>query len=110
MMVNVKPSSIYLYLYSLQDYYVYERIPCDVTQHLSLLVLQDVDIADMCLRSLKALAAYHYKEVTAGRTGLGGKVAGSTGPDGKTEEGILSRFLGSLLQLLLFDDYRYHIL
>ncbi|CAM8923463.1 unnamed protein product [Rhodiola kirilowii] len=66
---------------------------------------QDIDVADMCLRSLKALAAYHYKEVSAGKIGLGGNAAGSTDPNGKSRDGVLSRFLGSLLQLLLFEDY-----
>uniref|UniRef100_A0A7N0ZUX4 Exportin-4 n=1 Tax=Kalanchoe fedtschenkoi TaxID=63787 RepID=A0A7N0ZUX4_KALFE len=66
---------------------------------------QDVEVVDMCLRSLKALAAYHYKELSAGKIGLAANAAGSTDPNGKAQESILSRFLGSLLQLLLFEDY-----
>lgn len=62
----------------------------------------------MCLRALKALASYHYKETKAGNTGLGSHAAGQTDPNGVFHEGILSRFLRKLLQFLLFEDYRYH--
>ncbi|OMO96138.1 Armadillo-type [Corchorus olitorius] len=61
---------------------------------------QDGDIVNMCLGALKALASYHYREVCAGKTGLGSHAAG-----GNIAEGIFSRFLRSLLQLLLFEDY-----
>lgn len=60
----------------------------------------------MCLRSLKALASYHYKETASGKTGLGLHAAGHKDSGGNLQEGILSRFLRSLLQLLLFEDYR----
>ncbi|KAK9292418.1 hypothetical protein L1049_020388 [Liquidambar formosana] len=66
---------------------------------------QDTEVVDMCLRALKALASYHYKETLAGKVGLGLHAAGCTDPDGKFQEGILSQFLHSLLQLLLFEDY-----
>ncbi|KAG2272852.1 hypothetical protein Bca52824_067407 [Brassica carinata] len=66
---------------------------------------QDVDIVTMCLRALKALASYHYKETKAGNTGLGSHAAGQTDPNGVFHEGILSRFLRTLLQFLLFEDY-----
>lgn len=68
---------------------------------------QDVDIVTMCLRALKALASYHYKETKDGNTGLGSHAAGHTDPNGVFREGILSRFLRTLLQFLLFEDYRY---
>lgn len=60
----------------------------------------------MCLRSLKALASYHYKETGMGKTGLGFHASGLKDPGGNFQEGIFSRFLRSLLQLLLFEDYR----
>lgn len=60
----------------------------------------------MCLRALKALASYHYTETVCGKTGLGLHTAGLKDPGGNLQEGILSRFLRSLLQLLLFEDYR----
>uniref|UniRef100_A0A7N2L6Y9 Exportin-4 n=1 Tax=Quercus lobata TaxID=97700 RepID=A0A7N2L6Y9_QUELO len=66
---------------------------------------QDAEIIDMCLRSLKALASYHYKETASGKTGLGLHAAGHKDSGGNLQEGILSRFLRSLLQLLLFEDY-----
>ncbi|GMH10488.1 hypothetical protein Nepgr_012329 [Nepenthes gracilis] len=66
---------------------------------------QDIEIVDKCLRALKALASYHYKETIAGRLGLGLHAAGFKDSDGKFLEGIISRFLFSLLQLLLFEDY-----
>ncbi|CAD5322057.1 unnamed protein product [Arabidopsis thaliana] len=66
---------------------------------------QDVDIVTMCLRALKALASYHYKEKNAGNSGLGSHAAGHTDPNGVFHEGILSRFLRTLLHFLLFEDY-----
>lgn len=60
----------------------------------------------MCLRALKALASYHKKETDAGKVGLGSNATCYKDADGKLHEGILSRFLRSLLQFLLFDDYR----
>ncbi|GAB2277627.1 hypothetical protein Dimus_012335 [Dionaea muscipula] len=66
---------------------------------------QDVDVVDKCLRSLKALASFHYKDTAAGGDGLGTRAAGFMDPDGKVFVGIFKRFLPSLLQLLLFEDY-----
>ncbi|GMY20514.1 exportin-4 isoform X2 [Fagus crenata] len=66
---------------------------------------QDAEIIDMCLRSLKALASYHYKETGSGKTGLGLHAAGLKDSGGNLREGILSQFLRALLQLLLFEDY-----
>ncbi|KAK9043523.1 hypothetical protein V6N11_071861 [Hibiscus sabdariffa] len=60
---------------------------------------QDLEVVDMCLGALKALAAYNYREICAGKTGL---VSAGLG---NLPEGIFSRFLRSLLQLLLFEDY-----
>lgn len=61
---------------------------------------QDPEVVNMCLGALKALAAYHFREMAAGRQGLGSHAAGN----GNLQEGILSQFLRSLLQLLLFED------
>ncbi|XP_043688810.1 exportin-4 isoform X3 [Telopea speciosissima] len=66
---------------------------------------QDTEVVNMCLRSLNALASYHYKERGAGKEGLGSHVAGMMDQDGKLQEGVLCRFLRALLQLLLFEDY-----
>lgn len=66
---------------------------------------QDTEVVDMCLKVLKALASYHYKETSIGKIGLGSHASGFKDSDGKFQEGILSRFLRSLLQLLLFEDY-----
>ena len=66
-------------------------------------MMQDLEVVNMCLGALKALASYHYREMCAGKTGLGSHAAGQ----GNLSEGIFSRFLHSLLQLLLFEDYRY---
>ncbi|CAI8615607.1 unnamed protein product [Vicia faba] len=60
---------------------------------------QDVDVVSKCLRALQALASYHYKETGNGNIGLGAHSSG------ETQEGLLSRFLRSLLQLLFFEDY-----
>ncbi|CAA0817180.1 Unknown protein, partial [Striga hermonthica] len=66
---------------------------------------QDVEVIDLCLRAVKALASYHYQDRGAGKVGLGSHATSYKEPDGKFHEGILSRFLRSLLQLLLFEDY-----
>ncbi|XP_057550159.1 uncharacterized protein LOC130828285 isoform X1 [Amaranthus tricolor] len=66
---------------------------------------QDSEVVDKCLISLKALASYHFKETTTGNVGLGSHASCVKGPGGSFQEGILSRFLPSLLHLLLFDDY-----
>ncbi|KAK3043139.1 hypothetical protein RJ639_000028, partial [Escallonia herrerae] len=66
---------------------------------------QDAEVVDMCLRALKALASYHYKEISASKVGLGLHATVYKDPDGNLQDGILSRFLRSLLQFLLFDDY-----
>ncbi|KAJ0079404.1 hypothetical protein Patl1_23167 [Pistacia atlantica] len=66
---------------------------------------QDSEVVDMCLRALKALASFHYKEMSASKVGLGALAAGLKDSNGNPQEGILSQFLRSLLQLLLFEDY-----
>ncbi|XP_047316080.1 exportin-4 isoform X1 [Impatiens glandulifera] len=66
---------------------------------------QDLEVVHTCLSSLKALASYHYKETADGKVGLGSHATGHTDRDGKLQEGILSRFLRSLLQFLLYEDY-----
>lgn len=69
-------------------------------------MVQDTEVVGMCLKVLKALASYHYKETSSGQIGLGSHASGFKDSDGRFQEGILSRFLRSLLQLLLFEDYR----
>jgi len=69
-------------------------------------LLQDVDVVSKCLRALQALASYHYKETGNGNIGLGAHAMGLKDSSGEVQEGLLSRFLRSLLQLLFFDDYR----
>ncbi|XP_048236240.1 exportin-4 isoform X1 [Ricinus communis] len=66
---------------------------------------QDTEVVSMCLRALKALASFHYKETRAGKIGLGSHAMNFKDPQGNLQEGILSRFLRLLLQLLLFEDY-----
>ncbi|WCJ43881.1 hypothetical protein M5689_024590 [Euphorbia peplus] len=66
---------------------------------------QDPDVVNMCLIALKALASFHYKETCSGKVGLGSHATSIKDPQGNVQEGILSRFLKLLLQLLLFEDY-----
>lgn len=66
---------------------------------------QDSEVFDKCLRALKALASYHYRETVAGNMGLGLHASGIKDSGGNVQDGILSRFLPCLLQLLLFEDY-----
>lgn len=66
---------------------------------------QDAEVVDYCLRALKGLASYHYKETSAGKVGLASYALDHEEPAGNVREGILSRFLRTLLQVLLFEDY-----
>ncbi|XP_026401021.1 exportin-4-like [Papaver somniferum] len=66
---------------------------------------QDTEVVNMCLGALNGLASFHYKEINTGKEGLGLHAAGHTDPSRNSQEGVLSRFLQSLLQLLLFEDY-----
>ncbi|KAK7258637.1 hypothetical protein RIF29_24218 [Crotalaria pallida] len=66
---------------------------------------QDADVVSKCLRALQALASYHYKETRIGNIGLGAHAVGLNDSSGNIQEGLLSRFLRSLLQFLLFEDY-----
>ncbi|KAG5044423.1 hypothetical protein JHK87_008338 [Glycine soja] len=66
---------------------------------------QDADVVSKCLRALQALASYHYKETGSGNIGLGAHTVGHKDSSGNVQEGLLNRFLRSLLQLLLFEDY-----
>ncbi|XP_051116281.1 uncharacterized protein LOC127241331 isoform X2 [Andrographis paniculata] len=66
---------------------------------------QDIEVVDLCLQAIKALASFHYKEVSAGKVGLGSNTTSCKDTDGRIHEGILSQFLRKLLQLLLFDEY-----
>ncbi|KAH1196066.1 Exportin-4 [Glycine max] len=65
----------------------------------------DADVVSKCLRALQALASYHYKETGNGNIGLGAHTVGHKDLSGNVQEGLLSRFLRSMLQLLLFEDY-----
>lgn len=69
-------------------------------------VFQDGDVVSKCLRALQGLASYHYKETVAGGIGLSAHCSGLKDSNGNLQEGMLSLFLRSLLQLLLFEDYR----
>ncbi|KAF9605670.1 hypothetical protein IFM89_018013 [Coptis chinensis] len=66
---------------------------------------QDSEVVNNCLGALNALASYHYKERGGGREGLGSHASGFNDLNGQSREDVLSRFLKSLLQLLLFEDY-----
>lgn len=66
---------------------------------------QEEEIVGMCLRSLSALALFHYKERGGGRDGLGPHATTYKDANGNLQDGILSRFLRSLMQLILFEDY-----
>nr|XP_010314128.1 exportin-4 isoform X2 [Solanum lycopersicum] len=66
---------------------------------------QDAEVVDLCLRAIKGLASFHYKQKSAGEVGLGLHASGYKDQTGNFQEGILSQFLRSLLQFLLFEDY-----
>ncbi|KAL2230280.1 UNVERIFIED_CONTAM: hypothetical protein Sindi_1622400, partial [Sesamum indicum] len=69
------------------------------------ILVQDIEVVDLCLRALRALASHHYKDRGDGKVGLGSHATSYKDADGKFHEGILGQFLRSLLRLLLFEDY-----
>eukprot|EP01018_Ginkgo_biloba_P030182 Gb_04408 [translate_table: standard] len=66
---------------------------------------QDVEVVNMTLTALNAIAFYHYKAVCKGQEGLGMHALTTQGSNGAMQEGVLAHFLRSLLQFLLFEDY-----
>ncbi|XP_020582080.1 uncharacterized protein LOC110025771 [Phalaenopsis equestris] len=64
---------------------------------------EDVDAVDMCLRAINALASYIYREKAAGREGLAERIVDL---NDRLQENISSHFLRSLLQLILYEDFR----
>ncbi|KAL3681977.1 hypothetical protein R1sor_024933 [Riccia sorocarpa] len=66
---------------------------------------QDVEVVNMSLTALNAIAFYHYQAVCRGQEGLGEHALSTTGPDGVVKDGVLAHFLRSVMQFLLFEDY-----
>lgn len=65
---------------------------------------QDVEVVNMSLTALNAVAFYHYQAICRGQEGLGLHVTG-TESNCVLEEHTLAYFLRSLMQYLLFEDY-----
>lgn len=61
----------------------------------------------MSLTTLNAVAFYHYQAICRGQEGLGVHVHSIQNAHGAVTEGVLDHFLRSVMQFLLFDDYRY---
>jgi hypothetical protein len=68
--------------------------------------LQDVEVVSMSLTALNAVAFYHYQAICRGQEGLGVHVLSIQDTQGVVKEGVLAHFLRSVMQFLLFDDYR----
>lgn len=68
---------------------------------------QDIDVVDRCLRAVDALVSYHFKSRVKGEEGLGAYAIDCQGTNGELQESILKHFLRILLQLLLFEDFRF---
>jgi hypothetical protein len=67
---------------------------------------QDVEVVSMSLTALNAVAFYHYQAICRGQEGLGVHVLSIQDAQGVVKEGVLAHFLRSVMQFLLFDDYR----
>ena len=61
----------------------------------------------MSLTTLNAIAFYHYQAICRGQEGLGVHAQNIQNGHGVVKEGVLDHFLRSVMQFLLFDDYRY---
>lgn len=72
-------------------------------------MLQDSDIVERCLSGVNALASYHFRERMGGRGGLDSQIMESEGSHGKVQESVSSHFLKLILQLLLFEDFRWDL-
>ncbi|EPS69621.1 hypothetical protein M569_05144, partial [Genlisea aurea] len=66
---------------------------------------QDVEVVDLCLRAINAVASHHYKETSVGKVGLGIHASSYEVAGGNFHEGFLRKFLHSLMQLILFEEY-----
>lgn len=66
---------------------------------------QDIEVVNMSLTALNAIAFYHYQAVCKGEEGLGFHAMGTSDGNGVLQEGVLAHFLRSLMQYLLFEDY-----
>lgn len=61
----------------------------------------------MSLTTLNAIAFYHYQAICRGQEGLGVHALSVQNSQGGVKEGVLDHFLRSVMQFLLFEDYRY---
>ncbi|KAH7284313.1 hypothetical protein KP509_34G048300 [Ceratopteris richardii] len=66
---------------------------------------QDIEVVNMSLTALNAIAFYHYQAMCKAQEGLGQHALEYYDNDGIRHEGVLAQFLRSLLQHLLFDNY-----
>lgn len=60
----------------------------------------------MSFTALNAVAFYHYQAICRGQEGLGVHALSIQNAHGVVKEGVLDHFLRSVIQFLLFDDYR----
>ena len=69
--------------------------------------MQDIEVVNTSLTALNAIAFYHYHAICKGEEGLGFHAIGASDNNGAVQhEGVLAHFLRSLMQYLLFEDYR----
>ncbi|MCO5598035.1 hypothetical protein L7F22_052124 [Adiantum nelumboides] len=66
---------------------------------------QDIEVVNMSLTALNAIAFYHYQAMCKGGEGLGQYALETRDSNGVVQEGVLDRFLRTLLQYLLFENY-----
>ncbi|KAI5070172.1 hypothetical protein GOP47_0014515 [Adiantum capillus-veneris] len=66
---------------------------------------QDIEVVNMSLTALNAIAFYHYQSMCKGEEGLGQHALEGHDSTGAVHEGVLDQFLRSLLQYLLFENY-----
>eukprot|EP00250_Pteridium_aquilinum_P028115 c36611_g1_i1 orf=157-3681(+) len=70
---------------------------------------QDIEVVNMSLTALNAIAFYHYQAVCKGEEGLGFHAVETYDSSGALQDGVLAHFLRSLLQYLLFEDYSHEL-
>ncbi|KAJ7517651.1 hypothetical protein O6H91_21G033100 [Diphasiastrum complanatum] len=66
---------------------------------------QDLEVVNMTLTALNALAFFHYQAICKGQEGLGLHADMVQGSNNVIKEGVLAHFLRSMMQFLLFEDY-----
>lgn len=69
--------------------------------------MQDIEVIEMCLRALNALASYHYKAKLSWNADINTQLENFQRPNEMSTEHIMQHFLHSLTHLLFLENFRW---